>query len=97
MSPDQVFDEVRAILLGILDQYGLDDVEISRDSTFHDDLGLESIDLVTVGGQLAERYGERVNLAAFLAEQDLDAVISLRVGTLVDFVLASLATVPIGR
>lgn len=78
------------MLLRVLDQYGLDDVEISMDTTFHDELGLESIDLVTVGSMLTDRYGEQVNLASFLADLDIDDVIGMRVGLLVDFVRTAL-------
>ncbi|WP_407640561.1 acyl carrier protein [Actinokineospora iranica] len=87
----EVLDEIRGMLEKVLDQYGLDDTEITEDTSFHDDLGLESIDLVAVAAMLSERYGEQVNLAAFLAELDLDQVIALRVGLLVDFVVDATA------
>lgn len=88
MTTTTVLDELRSMLVRVLDQYGLDDLEITRDTGFHDDLGLESIDLVTLGSLLVERYGEHVNLAAYLAELDLDSVIALTVGDLADFVIA---------
>lgn len=84
-----VLDEISEMLLALLDRYGVD-VEITRDTTFHEDLGLESIDLVALGGMLAERYGDEVNLAAFLAELELDDVIGLRIGLLVDFVCGAI-------
>ena len=85
-----VFEEIRSMVTKLLDEYGLDDVEITPDSLFHDDLGLESIDLVALGAMLAERYGERVNIAEFLAELKIDDVIGLRLGSLVDYVSAAL-------
>ncbi|GAA0234227.1 phosphopantetheine-binding protein [Saccharothrix sp. NPDC042600] len=88
MTTTTVLDELRSMLVRVLDQYGLDDLEITRETSFHDDLGLESIDLVTLGSLLVERYGEHVNLAAYLAELDLDGVIALTVGDLADFVIA---------
>ncbi|SNR33208.1 acyl carrier protein [Haloechinothrix alba] len=87
---ETALDDIRAMLLELLDEYGLEDgTEITRDTAFHEDLGLESIDLVALGSRLAERYGEHVNLAAFLAEMELDDVIGLRIGSLVDFVVHS--------
>ncbi|GAA1710386.1 phosphopantetheine-binding protein [Fodinicola feengrottensis] len=82
----EILVEISGMLRGILDDYGLDGVEITMRTTFHEELELESIDLVTVAGRIQERYGERVNLAEFLAEKDLDDVIGLRVGELVDYV-----------
>ncbi|HEY4460689.1 MAG TPA: acyl carrier protein [Pseudonocardiaceae bacterium] len=81
-----ILDEIRTILITVLGDYVLDDIEITTDMSLTENLGLESIDLVTVGAMLTERYGSQVNLAAFLAEMDIDDVIAMKVGTLVDFV-----------
>lgn len=90
VTAQTVLEVIRSIVAELLGDYGLDDdLEITLDTTFHEDLGLESIDLVTVGAQLAERYGAQVNLAEFLAEKELDDVIGLRIGVLVDFVVAA--------
>jgi acyl carrier protein len=85
-----VLADISEILRELLGEYGLDDIEIDRDTAFHEDLGLESIDLVALGGMLAEEYGDEVNLAAFLAELELDDVIGMRIGMLVDFVCAAI-------
>lgn len=90
-SSAAALDEIRTILIRVLGDYLFDDVEITAEMSLTEDLGLESIDLVTVGAMLTERYGRRLNLAAFLAEMDIDEVIALKVGTLVDFVVDRLA------
>ncbi|GGN60178.1 acyl carrier protein [Streptomyces kronopolitis] len=85
-----VFGEIAGMLRAVLDEYAEHDVEITMDTTFHDDLDLESIDLVTLGGRLAARYGERVNFAEFLAGLELEEIIYLTVGRLVTFVVGCL-------
>ncbi|MET9058059.1 acyl carrier protein [Streptomyces antibioticus] len=92
---------VLADLTGMLarlleDEYGLDDVEIDMGTSFNRDLELESIDLVTLAGMLQERYGERVNLAEFLAGLDFDEIIELTVGDLVEYVVAQLRATEAG-
>jgi len=87
---EAVLAEVAAMLRSILDEYELDDIEIEWDSRFHDDLELESVDLVALAGKLAERYGDRVNLAEFIADLGLDEIIELTVGQLVAYVTAAL-------
>lgn len=69
---------------------GLDDTAIEEGTTFHGDLELESIDLVTLSGKLREHYGERVNFATFVAGLELDEIIALTVGELAGHVVASL-------
>lgn len=90
-TADTVLEDIRSMLAEVLGDYELEPDEIKLDTTFHEDLGLESIDLVTIGGLMSERYGEHVNLAEFLAEKELDDVIGMRIGMLVDFVLSATA------
>jgi acyl carrier protein len=90
VSLDVVLGEIDGMLRTILDEYGLDDAEIGMDTRFHDDLELESIDLVTLAGKLEERYGSRVNFAEFIADLDIEEIIALTVGRLVQYVAAAL-------
>jgi len=83
-------DVITGFVREILEEYAADDIAITREATFHEDLELESIDLVALAGRLREHYGERVNLAKFLADKDLDEVIELTVGDLADFVASCL-------
>jgi acyl carrier protein len=89
---DSVLGEIDGMLRLILDEYGLDDAEIGMDTSFHDDLELESIDLVTLAGKLEQRYGSRVNFAEFIADLELEEIIALTVGRLVRYVAAALSS-----
>ncbi|HVW40858.1 MAG TPA: phosphopantetheine-binding protein [Amycolatopsis sp.] len=81
-----VLDVVSGMVRELLGGYDVDDIEITMDTTFHEDLELESIDLVVLADRLQQHYGEQVNLAEFLADKELDEVIELTVGALVRFV-----------
>jgi acyl carrier protein len=83
-------DVISGMLRTILEDYSADDIEINPASTFHEGLGLESIDLVTLAGLLVDHYGERVNLAEYLAEKELDELVTLTVGQLADYVASRL-------
>ena len=87
---DSVLADIDTMLRGILDEYGIDDAEIGLDTRFHEDLELESIDLVTLAGKLEERYGNRVNFAEFIADLELEEIIALTVGRLVEYAAAAL-------
>jgi acyl carrier protein len=86
-----VFDTVAELLAPLVGDLDLLDLEITPDSTFHEDLGLQSIDLVTFASILAEHFGPDVNLAEHLAQKDLDEVIELTVGAIATFVSDRLA------
>lgn len=86
---NDVFEEIVRMLTEVVGEDFLLGIEITPDTRFLDDLGLESIEFVALAGKLQERYGQRVNLAAFVGEMDIDEVIGLTVGRLADYVEAA--------
>ena len=61
-------------------------VPITAETSFGEDLQLESIELVALGEKIQAAFGDRVNFAEWVANKDLDELIRLRVGDLVDFI-----------
>ncbi|MDH6135657.1 acyl carrier protein [Kitasatospora sp. MAA4] len=92
VTEQEILREIAAMLAAVLDEYGLDDAEVTMEARFTEDLELESIDLVTLAGQLQQRWGERINFAEFIAGMELDEIIGLTVGRLVDYVADRLQT-----
>ena len=86
-----VFDEVTEILKEVIGEDFLLEEEITPQTSFSDDLALESIEFVELSEKLQEHYGERVNLVTFIADKDIDSIMSITVGELVDFIEAQLA------
>ena len=83
-----VLDEVVRILTEVVGDDFLLDTEITPDTTFSDDLALESIELVALAEKLQERYGERVNFVSFVGEMELDDIMAMTVGRLAGYVEA---------
>lgn len=59
---------------------------ITLETSFSGDLELESIEFVALAEKLQARYGARVDFAGWLSGMELDRILALRVGDLVDFV-----------
>jgi acyl carrier protein len=49
------------------------------------DLQLESVELTALGELLRSRYGDEVDLSAFVAELDIDQIIGLTVGDVLGY------------
>ena len=49
----EVFEELKEI---ILDYLGEDDMEISEESTLNEDLGLTSLDMISVIGEIEDKF-----------------------------------------
>ncbi|HEX3611571.1 MAG TPA: phosphopantetheine-binding protein [Sporichthyaceae bacterium] len=83
----QVLEVVRNLIGEIIGEEYLLDLTIDLETSFEDDLEMESIEFVKLGAKLTEYYGGKVDFAGFLSELDLDEIISMRVGTVVNYVV----------
>jgi acyl carrier protein len=91
----EVLDEIVRMLTEVVGEDFLLDTEITPDTTFSDDLALESIEFVALAEKLQQRYGDRVNLVSFIGEMDINDIMNMTVGTLAGYVeAAQLAGVP---
>jgi len=85
-SPDPILDHLATSLREVIGESWADDLAITRETSFNRDLELESIEFVALAEKLQEAYGGRVDFAAWLADQELDKIIQLTVGEVVDFI-----------
>ncbi|MBW2253760.1 MAG: acyl carrier protein [Deltaproteobacteria bacterium] len=63
-----------------------DEVEIGLDTSFSDDLELESIEFVALAELVQTHYGAHIDFVGWLSNLELDQIIALRVGEVVEFV-----------
>ncbi|MGQ0625342.1 MAG: acyl carrier protein [Sporichthyaceae bacterium] len=92
MSADieaQVLEVVRRLITEVVGEDYLLDLEIGPQTSFEDDLEMESIEFVKFGAKLTEHYGGAIDFAAFLSEKDLDEIIEMRVASIVDYVVSA--------
>lgn len=60
--------------------------EITLETTFSEDLELESIEFVALAEKMQNTFGDEVNFVSWLSEKELDEVIDLKVGDVVEFI-----------
>ncbi|MFI1578866.1 acyl carrier protein [Embleya sp. NPDC020630] len=93
---DRILAEVAGMLAEIVGEELLIAAEITPDSGFDDDLALESIEFVALAGRLQERYGDRVDFIAFLADLEIEEIMAMTVGRLVEHIAACTRTEAVG-
>jgi acyl carrier protein len=86
-----ILDVVAADIRAVVGEEWAEDVEISLDTSFVDELEIESVEMVALSERLQDRYGESIDLAAWLAGKEMDALITLRVRDLVEHLAARVA------
>lgn len=79
--------DVEAMLTEIIGEDEMIGVEVTPDASLAEDIELESIEFVTLAEKIGERYGDRVDLIEWLAAKELDDLIALTVGEVVQFLV----------
>lgn len=91
MTHDEILADVAQMIADVVGPDFLLDVEVTADTTFNADLALESIEFVALAEKLQDRYDGRVDFVAFVADMDIDEIMSMSVGRLVRYVERCLA------
>lgn len=91
-AKEEVIGTIGLLLVEVVGEDYLIDVTITPETSFADDIELESIDLVALTEQLEITYGDQVDFAGWIADMELDDIIGLTVGDLADFILRSTDT-----
>lgn len=91
VSQEQVLAELERILVEVIGDDLLLDGPLTMETSFDEDLQLESIEFVALSEKLLETYGEDVDFVGWLADMELDEIIALTVGQLVEFVASQAA------
>ncbi len=93
ITAEAVLAELDRILTEVVGDDLFLDGPLSMETSFDQDLQLESIEFVALAEKLLVTYGEQVDFVSWMATMELDDIIGLTVGQVVDFVVASIAPV----
>jgi acyl carrier protein len=86
-AQDRVLGDVARMIRDVIAEEWTQQITIGMDTSFAKDLELESIEFVALAERIRNEYGKGVNLAGWLAGMDLDQILALRVGQLVEFIV----------
>ena len=81
-----VLDGVARSIREVIGEEWAEDVPIGMETSFAQDLELESIEFVALAERLKAEYGPTVDFAAWLGTMELSQILALKVGQLVEFI-----------
>lgn len=85
-SKDAVLAQVIDIIRRAVDEDWILDFDIDANTSFNDDLELESIEFVGIAEKIQEHYGKHIGFIEWLSGMKIDQIVALTVGDLADFV-----------
>jgi len=84
--PEQVLTDVARMIRDVVGEDWIQEKAIEMQTSFSNDLELESIEFVALGEKLQNHYGRSVNFVGWLSGKELDQILALKVGDLVTFI-----------
>jgi acyl carrier protein len=94
---DKTLEKVAGMIREVIGEDWELDQPITRETSFAEDLELESIEFVALAEKLQEEYGGRVDFVPWLSNKELDEIINLKVGNVVDYIEGCLSSEPTTR
>lgn len=94
MSNGNTLDSVARMIREVIGEDWDPDQRITAETSFADDLELESIEFVALAEKLHETYGADVDFVTWLSGRELEEIIRLKVGDVVEFIDRCLSSKP---
>jgi acyl carrier protein len=85
-TQSEILNEVRGFIEQVIGEQWVSEFEIGMDTTFSSDLELESIEFVALAEKLQDRYGAAIDFPGWFSTMELDDLINLKVGQLVEHI-----------
>jgi len=86
MSNEEILRTVERLVVEIAGDELLLAGPITMTTSFNADLELESIEFVALAEKLQQHYGAGVDFVGWISKKELDQIIALTVGELVEFI-----------
>lgn len=86
-NEERVLTDVGTMIRQVIGEDWAEEVPIDMDTSFAKDLELESIEFVALAEQLKAKFGRNVDFASWLGSMELEEILRLRVGQLVEFIV----------
>lgn len=81
---------VEQAIIDVVGEEFYEECEVGLDSTFAEDIELESIEVMEIAEKLIETYEGKVDFVAWFADMELEDLIEITVGSVVDFIVESI-------
>ena len=81
-----IIRDITAVIREAVAEDWIQEFEIGANTSFNDDLDLESVEFVTIAAGLQQHFGEQIDLIGWLSTKSFDDLIALRVGNIAEFV-----------
>lgn len=86
LSSEQIFNLLKTFITEVIGEEFVEDLDISRESSFTRDLEMDSIEIVSFSEKVKLHFGEHIDFTGWLSGMDLDQLINLKLDDIIKYI-----------
>lgn len=86
LSSNEIFDLMTQFITEVIGEEFVEEMDITLESSFTKDLEMDSIEIVSFSEKIKSHFGEQIDFTGWLSNMDLDQLINLNLGTIVNYI-----------
>lgn len=86
LNSSEIFDLMKQFITEVIGEEFVEEMDITMESSFTKDLEMDSIEIVSFSEKIKIHFGEQIDFSGWLSNMDLDELINLNLGTIVNYI-----------
>lgn len=86
LNSDEIFELLKTFITEVIGEEFVEDMDISRESSFTKDLEMDSIEMVSFSEKVKGHFGEHIDFTGWLSDMDLDQIIQLNINDIISYI-----------
>ncbi|WP_158995693.1 acyl carrier protein [Mucilaginibacter sp. L196] len=86
LNNDEIFDLMKQFITEVIGEEFVEEMDITMESSFTKDLEMDSIEIVSFSEKIKAHFGDQIDFTGWLSNMDLDQLINLDLGTIVNYI-----------
>lgn len=86
LNSTEIFNLMTQFITEVIGEEFVEEMDITMESSFTKDLEMDSIEIVSFSEKIKSHFGEKIDFTGWLSNMDLDQLINLDLGTIVNYI-----------
>lgn len=86
LNSNEIFDLMTQFITEVIGEEFVEEMDITMESSFTKDLEMDSIEIVSFSEKIKTHFGDQIDFTGWLSNMDLDQLINLDLGTIVNYI-----------
>ncbi|GAA3943342.1 acyl carrier protein [Chitinophaga oryziterrae] len=83
LNSEEIFAALKVFITEVIGEEFVEDMDITRESSFTKDLEMDSIEIVSFSEKVKAHFGENIDFTGWLSGMDLDQLINLKLDDII--------------